>query len=258
MMLGLDGARYGSAPRQLMVNGVTFRVVTASVPTDLSSALDQVAAQCSERGGIQGAEDLLERMRTPQAEPYSKWSLLGGVHRVESDHDGVVACVDSGGPLGLLEIPSRVREFLRTGDLSAIGELRYVFGRRSEKGTNLLLLWTEGTAPILEMFPPRGDSPGTDPAGFPRLPNMQRLLSASEAGHPYSITFYRAFPGPSDLAERYRSEFGTRGWTVSEAPSAGNRTTGRAALLAREGDRILLVRFVARSGETIVAVERLG
>lgn len=252
MMLGLEGAGYSSAPRRLSINGVTLHVVTASVRAELPIVLDQLEAACSERTGVEGTKALLDRLRE-QLDPPPGAARPGGLHRFESDRDGVVACIDSGGPLSLEALLQRTRDFVRTGDLGAVGELRYAFARRSRTGTSLLLFWTEGNARILEMFPRTGDSPGRDPAGIPRLPGTTRLLSAAEAESPYSLTLYRAADAPGTIANRYRTELAAGGWVTSNLPS----TPGSDAILATLSGRLVVLRILPRSSETVISVEEL-
>jgi hypothetical protein len=72
--------------------------------------------------------------------------------------------------LSVSDLTSRLQDFAKTGDLSAVGELRYVLAHRVDGKTAVLTMWTEGPTPLLKMFPTSGDAPGRDPQEVPRAP----------------------------------------------------------------------------------------
>jgi hypothetical protein len=182
-------------------------------------------------------------------------SLFDGVLRTESDKEGVVACIDTSGKLGLQELLGRLQRFQKSGDLADVGELRYALARKVGDKTSVLMAWTEGSMPVLRMFPASGDAPGVDPVDVPRVPGMRRLLSTWENGEPYALALYSA-PGqaPGPLAARYRSELTLAGWTSSVVPLP-SAATGRA-LVARRGARTAIIRIASQpsSGTTVSAM----
>jgi hypothetical protein len=233
-------ARANGAPRRLFVNGLEIRLTTLSTPLPVHEALGRFHRVCEERGGIERSTWLDGRPALASALP-----ALDGVFSWESDVEGVTACLDTGRPLAIDELLGRTPRFAKTGDLSALGELRYVVARRSGRTTTLLVIWTEGTVPLLRAFPPQGDAPGKDPENVPRPGAGRRVLSAAELGEPYSLTSYVVVGAtPEGLSQWYERELTRAGWVVTRGPGA---------LIARQGDRVLTVHCAARSGTGAVA-----
>lgn len=219
-----EEARLHSAPRRLFVNGLELRLVTASFDEELGAVLDRFQGACRRSGGL--------RLGDAKAE----LAHLDTSLRRESDSEGVLACLDTGGPLALNQVIARLEGFLETGDLGDVGSLRVVRAQRGRGRTTVLALWTEGSAPLSRLFPSRGDAPGRDPLDFPRPPGTRRVLSAFEAGEPYALTVYREEDGAEADSERvraYRASLEGRGWRVTER--------ARGALVAIRSERTLVV-----------------
>jgi hypothetical protein len=171
--------------------------------------------------------------------------------RKEAEHEGILACVDTDGPLGVAELTDRLERFSQSGNLADFGKLRYVLARRTGAITTLLVLWTDREAQLLGLMPESGDAIGKDPNDFPRAAGLRRLLSAAEQGAPYTLTLYDAGTQPaSTLLDWYQSELERRGWSVSRS---------RDRLLAQQGSRsvVLDVRALKR-GKTAVSVAELS
>jgi hypothetical protein len=207
----LQDMRPNSAPRQLSVNGLSLGVLTLSTELPVSDALGRFQDLCRRRGGLQVPRSLTTRLG-------SAARVFDGTFRQDATTEGVLACIDSGRPLALDELVERLARFRDTGDLSALGDLRYVLARRSGSTTTLLVFWTEGSAPLLKLFPPRGDAPGRDPEGLPRPASSRRILAAAEHGAPYHLTLYKTTERSREsLLTWYRSGLEARGWQVVPA-----------------------------------------
>jgi hypothetical protein len=214
----------------LSINGVLVHKVTASTPLGINDAFDRLEPICTEHGGLEAPESLLK-----SASSNVTASMLRGVYREQGQTEGVLACIDTGRPLSVGELMRRLDAFVKTGDLSAFGQLRYVMARRDGSATSLLVLWTDGSMPLLKMFPQTGDAPGHDVPGVPRPGGSQRLLSTSYQGLPYTVTVYRSPKGgTSSLVEWYAKTLGKDGWRVVPAKDG--------ALVARRGKRTLVIR----------------
>jgi len=244
------GGKLDSKVGHLSVNGLLMHRVTASTSLGVEDALNRFSSVCSMLGGIDGAEKLLSEKSAPMS-PATR-NLLSGTYRHESGLEGVLACIDSGHPLDVKELPGRLQEFAKTGDLSSVGRLRYVLARRDGNVTSLLVLWTDGSASLLKMFPSSGDAPGRDAPDVPRPQNTDRLLSASDLGAPYSITVYRSHSSSSGtLPDGYVKALKDRGWHVIESKAG--------SLVARRGARTLLVRTTrVTSGSTTTSIVELS
>jgi hypothetical protein len=241
-----DAFRFDSPPRQVSVNGVELELVASSTALSVAHALDRLEGACTARGGIEGADQVSKLLLEPRA---SAGGWLEPRIRRESDSEGIIACLDTGGPMSIQELTSRLQAFARTGDLNAVGALRYALAQRHGDRTSVLFIWTEGAVPLLQMFPKTGDAPGLDPKAVPRPDDSARLLSGAEHGAPYSFTAYRTHAAsPEALLAWYRNRLPASGFVVSDGPSG--------ALWARQGERTLLIRAArARAGVVSAVAE---
>ena len=229
----LTHAKAHSTESRLHINGLEVHRITASTPLDVKETLNRLQGFCSEHGGLVAPDKLLKSAAVKSIQPHN--TALGGSYRHESEHAGVLACIDTQRPLGVSELTARLQEFVTTGNLSAIGSLRYVLARREKSVTSLLVLWTEGDAPLLQMFPKTGDAPGYDVPGIPRPDHASRVFSANEDDAPYSLTTYQSLAtSPASAIEWYKSQLQQRGWRItgSQQPST---------LIAQRGPRIVLI-----------------
>jgi hypothetical protein len=229
-----------SAPRQLNINGLSMGVLTLSTKLGVGDALDRFQEQCRQHGGLQVPQAVANKLRSAR-------NAFDGTIRQEGQNEGMLACVDSGHPLTLRELTERLAAFRDSGDLAALGELRYIFARRSGVTTTLLVFWTEGSAPLLKIFPPSGNAPGRDPENVPRFAGSRRVLSATEHGAPYHLTLYKAEKqSPATLCSWYHGALTAGGWLAAPGSSA-------AAIRAQRGGRNIVVACSAAKGGGAVA-----
>lgn len=244
-LLEWQDARLHSAPRRITLNGLELQLVSATSQKDVGSTLDRFEVLCHERGGIAAPQAL--RGKLP--------AVLGGTFRQESSGAGVLACIDSGRPLELDEIATRIQRFAATGDLSALGDLRYVVARTDGQSTTVLVAWTEGPTPLLRALAKAGDAPGRDPSDVPRPSGLRRVLSAAEHGQPYSVSIYRSEErSGAALLEWYERSLVNSGWTTMA------REAGADSLVARRGVRTVLIRVGRHrnGGEPVVSIVELS
>ena len=244
-LVKLQDLRANSAPRQLNINGLSLGVLTLSTDLAVPAALDRFQSLCRQRGGLQVPPALAARLGPAR-------SAFDATFRQEGQGEGVLACIDSGYPLSVEQLTERLAAMHDTGDLAALGELRYVFARRSGTTTTLLVFWTDGSAPLLKLFPPTGDAPGRDPQNVPRPEVSRRILSATEHGALYHLTLYKAGDqSPKALANWYRGALEAGGWHV--APG-GAPASLRAQRLGRN---ILVACSPAKDGGAVATVAEL-
>ena len=244
-------AKRDSREALLSVNGLDIHRITASTSLSVGDALDRLQHICEQRGGIETSTSLLEARRVDSKQHFP--GILDGSFRRNSDHEGVLACVDTDKPLGLTELARRLRQFAQTGNLSEVGKLRYVLARREGTMTSLMVLWTEGNAPLLKMFPKTGDAPGNDMTDVPRPDGSERLLSAAELGAPYEITVYRSLEQlPSALRESYSAKLKEQGWYITKSANANS-------FAARRGTRTIVVHLApTASGQVTTSITELS
>jgi len=230
--------------RLLTVNGVELELMTLSSPEDVAGALGRLRGLC-QRGGV-NIPDHLAMLGARDG------SLAEGILQRTSEHEGVIACIDAGRRLGLEDLVEGLDRVRATGDLTALGALRFALARRSGNVTHVLVLWTRGSLELAKMFP-AGDAPGHDPQGLPRPAGTRRLISAAAHEAPYGVTVYESkLAVAGALLEAYRAELGRAGW-------ATQRGRAKDSLVAlRDGRGVVLVAGRLGSGRTFLSVAELA
>jgi hypothetical protein len=229
----LTHAKANSTESRLQINGLDVRRINAVTPFGVNETLNRLQYFCTDHGGLTAPDALLQS--APVKSIRSQTAALGGTYRHETEHAGVLACIDTQRPLGLAELTARLQAFVKTGNLSTIGSLRYVLARREKSVTSMLVLWTEGDALLLQMFPKSGDTPGRDVPDFPRPEHARRVFSATEDGARYSLTTYQlSATSPASAVEWYKAQLPQHGWRVtgSKRPSI---------LIAQRGPRLVVI-----------------
>jgi hypothetical protein len=160
-----------------------------------------------------------------------------------------VACIDLGSDeISPPEILQRVDRFLRTGELSTLGGLRYAMAERGERATSFITFWTEGKANLFEAFPSDGDAPGRDAQGVPRPPGSVRVLSAWERDRAPALSVYRvASLDAVELEGFYRRSLPENGWQVL-APSAPAGLGAGGVIFAERAGRTVVISIAAGRG----------
>ena len=198
--------------RQLQLNGATFQVAVGSTEDTVPQVLDVYEQRCDAVDG-QMNEQLQEAMRNASTSERTALRAARTTVRVNADSQGYVACLDLGQARRTPgEIIERMRRFVETGDISAVGRMRYVFAERGTRRTRVLAIWSDSELNVSRMFPVTGDVPGQDPANVARPRGMTRLLSAAEVGQPYGLTMYTTQRSRDDVFGDYTREMAQRGW----------------------------------------------
>lgn len=238
-----------SVPRRLFVNGLELGVVSASTKLPVSEALSRFQTLCHGVKDVDVPSALKQELDAPgMHDPLNQ----GGVVRKETEHEGFVACLDTGERLTGEGLLGRLQEFSRTRDLQSLGALHYAFARRSGELTTLVMFWTEGEAKLEDLFKEGQDAPGRDLFEVPRPGKSKRVLSAFEQGQPYGLALYRV-TGQSLVAASgtYAVLLREGGWHVQ----AGQEGVLRATKVGRG----LFVRMrKGRSGDVLVSVLDVG
>jgi hypothetical protein len=259
-MMRLAGAVRQDQPRTIVLNGLALRFTSGSTEAPVSAVLDFFQARCRERNG-RFAEQFREITRGRPGMRVSNDPPLGnGVLRYIVGHQGTVACLDTGGQkLEPAEIIGRIRRFLSTGELSDIGELRYVMAERQGEVTSFITFWTEGSANIFRAFGSGGDAPGLDPLYIPRPPKARRLISAWEQNQAPALTVYATSSlDLGNLARFYRERLGQLGWKVVGHGANVTRSSQTAIFAEREGHTATFTFSIARDHRAMVTVLETG
>lgn len=247
MQLGEPGA--ARPPRTLMLNGTELRLrVQTARNRKLGEVLDTFERRCRERSGR--FHELLTERSVELTQPQRE--LLDGVIRADAGRAGMVACLDVGeARLGVGELLERVHRFLRSGDVSDIGYVRYVRAEQDGADVFLVMFWNDGPFNIRRMFPTSGDAPGVDIPGLPRPPKSRRVLSAWEEGEGPALNLYEVEGMSADASDRhYRATLAEQGWHALNPESSGTRKT-RGLMVMRGGLTAVLASSDTERGSLI-------
>jgi hypothetical protein len=219
----------------LHVNGAEFKTVTLRTMEPVTRVLSAFRRSC-------GRLDL---------------TLGEAVFELADDDEGVAVCFDAGISHSAGSLVRALERFVRTGELTVIGRLRYArVTRRDRRGTAVFLAWTEGPIRLFQMFPADRDAPGRDLPGIPRAPQSRRLLSSWEATQNSYVAVY-ATPLDEDAARRfYQTKLEQQGFHAYGASSAEARA--RRALLVTRGEQPVLLTFQSQAARgTLITVAAL-
>ena len=232
-------------PRTVLVNGVGVSIRTQVVSAPLAHVVRHYRGVC-------GATP-------PSFSAYEALVASLATRSGTGSDDAYVACVDFQ-EVDFTSLTGRFQRFAKSSDLSHLGALRFAYARRAHEHPNsrtfVFTMWVDGSFPLGAFLPTEhGDAPGTDPEGFPRLANTQRLLSAREIFAPGALFIYESTrSSPMQLLKRYRALFPKHGWSLIErAPGEAVEIDGVAILAAqRENRQATVLMRSAEHGATIL------
>ena len=258
-----------SRPTLVRLNGQDMVLSSVTSPVPVSEVLDRFAADCDAKSG--GLTEAIAALpdRTRAALPPSIVKHFGVVRTMVNDEEGSSACLAQSGGDGVAAFLEHAKTFITTGDASGFGRLQYVFARKDDTGSHVVLVWSAGPFRPLDMFPEEGDVPGSDGPDGVRPPAAVRLLSAAVADAPYSVDIYDSAGSGDQVLAHYDDAMIAHGW-VAEAlyagaagtsPSGGPsrayvKASAAAVLYADDQGPRTLVAFVAmgtRGASTVTA-----
>jgi hypothetical protein len=267
----------------LVINGEQLFLSSKQSELPVAEVLDRLAMSCAARArGPQAAPPLqpmpgdrwlldldekIQRAETPAELPALLDSLLHqpeqlGIVRDERAGAGQLACIaPPHGNGGLTAFLARAREFLRSGDLAAIGDVRYVAARELDNGkTHVLAVWSEGAFRIGALFPASGDAPGSDLLGVPRPIAATRELSVIAPGRSFALRLYGSTQRPHEVLAFYARALPEQGWDPLPTRLPHGRLDNGAAMHAftRAGRAVAVGAGSGTDGKTVVSLVDLG
>jgi hypothetical protein len=245
--------------RPLRINGEPIFIASSVEDLSVKEILDRTEARCKQASAGMAAD--LENLSSTLKQTVEKQvgeSKAAGILREDRDQSGVVACLirDEGEPVnGMNGVTSRLAEMVKTGNLGALGRLRYVFAEKTDKGrTHVVAAWTEGPFNLYALMPGAGkDAPGSDSTLVARPPRSQRILSADVEGVPYAVRIYDSAATPDEIVKMYDEEMPKKGWEPTYGV-AGEGPDQRAFM--RPGSDVMIVTS-RDGGRTLVSVIEL-
>ena len=217
-------ASEGANGTRIEVNGATLAVQAVHVPLPRSVVETRVEAACDDH-----AEDvpaMVARLASGDAAAHGEGGHPGvGLLRDRRKATTSIACFATGAAVDERGLAARLGEVVRTGDLAALGELRYAVIKDGDGGGAFVTVArSEGPVRLNDMFPATGDAPGRDPGVAPRPEGARRVLNVGARGAKYSIHAYESAHAPAAAIARYRASL--RGTALTEVPAADDRSLG--------------------------------
>ncbi|MBW2460470.1 MAG: hypothetical protein JRH11_02405 [Deltaproteobacteria bacterium] len=253
-MLHYDGATRQDARRTLVFNGQRIHLSSGKSPHDLHQVLDFYEGHCLDHDG--GLMHELDSFVADHPEVQLNTDAMDPILRTESGGRGVVACLYMEATDGTKGFMERYHRYAGSGDLSEIGDMRYIYAEEDKDedgGTHFVAFWTDGPFVLREMLPAEGDAPGQDIRDVERPDGLRRFLSVHEAGAPQAMTVYVSEedgPTETDVEQFYRETLVRGGWRLLEGeaptPAASLTPLTQAAprvLAAERSERMVTLIF---------------
>ncbi len=202
-----------SEVNRLSINGQSMYVGSALAEGSVKDVLDRYEAHCRANPG-EPASSWKELANKPGGEKLKDTAFgSDGVMRTEQGDEGTVVCFTRGEDTKPTALEA-MKAFAATGELGALGKLRYVYTKKTDKGNTLVLTaWTESKFNLAELTPEEGkDVAGRDFDHAPRFPGSTRVLATQLEGTPYGINVYKTGAKVGEVLGWYDGEMKKRGW----------------------------------------------
>ncbi len=245
--------------REARINGARFWLRTHSVQAPVAQVLRRYEEVCAESNSrvFRALGHAVDGLVSRAAD------ILGAI-ATSSDQQadrGYVACVDFGTSDGDLLL-DRLGGLSRSGDLSAIGSVRYVYVERdvsSPVEESFVLVIRASFESLIGRLVPLGDgdADGQDVPGFPRPRDAQRVLSAWEVNGPSGLFSYvTEAHSAADLESFYRNSLPKQGWRFVERHPGESVKLDQIRMLAaeKEGRLITVITHPAAKGTTVLTI----
>lgn len=198
------------------------------------------------------------------ASPGAQMAESGGTLRGGDRNEGTIMCFVRA-PESQPTLKEALKTLSETGELNAVGQVRYAYARRGEDGgAHVLAVWTTEKFNVKEFLPEgERDVPGSDFAQLPRPQDSTRIFSIQMEGTPYGVNVYQSKDStPEKTVAVFDQKLVAEGWYALDIESYPKRNsealknaTGR--LYEKDGAVLTLVSKV-EAGSTVTALGMAG
>jgi hypothetical protein len=200
----------------IAINGAVMNVASAFTDQSTTQVLDRFEAMCRSHPEMftRALEEVPQSWQDSAHVSHEAARHLGIVRKERGPH-GALTCFTDDRPASIGDVAVRLQSFVKTHDLAELGHFRYVYADKTPTGkTHVTTVWTDGPMRVGEMFPARGDAPGTDSHLVPRPPSSRRMLSGAAYGMPFGVRLYESRASVPEIREFYAKELEPNGWRL--------------------------------------------
>jgi hypothetical protein len=257
-LMPLVGVLGGSSTISLNGQKIVMKYDGSKMP--VKEVLDAAEAACR-NGGVRAGT--LDPTATPEAQrekPKDAESALLritdlGIVRSGDDREGLVLCFAKGSQ-SRASLTEQLDSLEQTGDLGALGKMRYVYARKEGQGTAVLAAVTDDSFKLDALRPSReGDNEGSDDHTLPRPKDSTRFLSAVLDGTPYAVRGYRTHASEEAVRTEFDAAMFARGFTTLEIETNDG---AKSNAYLRDGVMVTLAISKDRNGDTLVSLGSMG
>jgi hypothetical protein len=207
----------GGESYRIRLNGESVSMSSTASSRPFREVLDYFETQCTEHA--EGLDRTFSTFDTSVHDlaPSSGAPGFGVMKRVSGD-SGFVACFSASHVLTNEETAARLKEAIVSGDLSKLGDFRYVAIEKAGKGSHAVAMWTDGAMMLGKMFPKQGDAPGFDWPNAPRPDGSRRFLTAYVEGAGYGVTVYQVDGSAESVRAGIDGTLSRVGWSHMALP----------------------------------------
>lgn len=248
---------------KLSMNGQPMWVGSSLSTDSVGDVLDRYEADCA-KNAAQPPESWRELATKTAEQKAEKPGMASGIMRGGDRDEGTVVCFTKGEG-SKPTVKEALKTFAETGELGALGNLRYVYVKKSDRGNTIVLTaWTDDKFNLADLVPPEGtEAPGSDFPEIPRPPTSMRLLSAQVEGTPFGMNVYRSKQGPANVVSFYDGEMAKRGWFAIDPELAkhaenGENPTGAIGRLYERNGVVLTLASNLQDGDTVTGLGLAG
>jgi hypothetical protein len=208
---------------KVSLNGETIFVGSSLTDESLPTVLSRYAEHC-EANSAQSPEEW-KKLASPDSKnavpvPGDGATVTRGG---DGSEEGTIVCFTrSAGSKA--SVKDALTNFAQTGELGALGGLRYVYAKKTARGgTHILSAWTLDSFNVKKLAPEGNeDVRGSDFAQLPlaRPDGSQRILSARIEGQPYGINVYESDQEPAAVASAFDEKLIKEGWIAIDVELA--------------------------------------
>lgn len=201
---------------KLKLNGQSVFMGSSLAKDSVTDVLDRYNKLCEQSRAQPAEEWRALAAKSGTAETANMGSgVVGsaGIVRGGDSDEGAVLCftkTTSSKPT----FTEAIKTFAATGELGALGGVRYVYAHKSPKGNTVVLTaWTDEQFNVNAfMGDETKDCLGDDFKGLPRPPASIRVMSGRVEDTPFGVNVYRSKTAPLELAKIYDETMIKDGW----------------------------------------------